>query len=134
MTSKCIQHTCFQLHAQLAKDSRQVRQVSKVAWAPLLARFLEEQRTLSFAEYLRDPVCHCFDAEGGAVETDVDLVADSSNPVDLDDGVDWASDSSNLVELDDVVSNSLTHPNKSRVTISIKVRCKKYRPSFAFHR
>ena len=134
MISKCIQHTWFELHVQLGKAIRAVRPVSKVAWALLVADFLQRQRNLCFGEYLDDPVCHCFDAEGGAVETDVDLVADSSNPVDLDDGVDWASDSSNLVELDDVVSNSLTRPNKSRVTISKKVRCKKYRPSFAFHR
>ena len=101
---------------QLGKDIRAVRPVSKVAWALLVADFLQRQRNLCFGEYLDDPVCHCFDAEGGAdvdwvefepspVELDdgVDLVSDSSNPVELDDGVDWVSESSNPVELDDGV-------------------------------
>lgn len=100
MTSKCIQHTWFQLHVQLAKDMRQVNQVSKIAWVPLVANFIQNQRNLCFAEYLDDPVCHCFDAERSA---DVDWVDEGPNPVELDDGVDWVSDSQNPVELDDGV-------------------------------
>ena len=106
MASKCIQHTWFELHVQLGKDIRAVRPVSKVAWALLVADFLQRQRNLCFGEYLDDPVCHCFDAEGGADEreySDVEWVSNASNPVDLDDGVDWVSDSSNPVELDDGV-------------------------------
>ena len=85
---------------QLGKDIRAVRPVSKVAWALLVADFLQSCRNSCFAEYLDDPVCHCFDAERGA---DVDWVDEEPNPVELDDGVDLASDSSNPVELDDGV-------------------------------
>ena len=87
MTSKCIRHTWFELHAQLGKDIRQLGQVSKIAWAPLATNFLQHQRNFRFAEYLDDPVCHCFDAEGGA---DVDWVDAGPNPVELDDSVKFS--------------------------------------------